>query len=193
MALRAFGFSLAYILVMLPAIAADAEPAEKAYAATARMGVSVPGVATPEEQMLQAETAANVKFYLDGDDLRIELSRMDEPPLIRIAQEKEHKLWIFTKGEAQARLFPRTEKTTDLVDALAHFQLAKKSLVGPDVVDGFPCVKYKVVMKERPAFIWLDPKTGMPLKIGDGKYFVLVFNSFKFEPQDKTLFAAPGA
>ncbi len=66
------------------------------------------------------------------------------------------------------------------------------TLVGPEQFDGRACAKYKTVFKDRPAFLWLDTQTGIPLKISDGKYFVLIFNSFKYDDQDKTLFAPPG-
>jgi len=172
------------------AIASEA-PVEKPYSATARLGVSQPGEPTSEEDMLNAETAANLKIYVDGGETRIEMSRDGVAALIRIAHEKEGKLYIVSPGSRQVRVFPRTEKTTDLIDALSHFQLSMGTLVGTEQVEGRACAKYKTVLKDRPAFIWLDAQTGIPLKIGDGKYFVLTFNSFKYDDQDKTLFAPP--
>ncbi len=55
---------------------ASAKPVEKPYSATARMGVSQPGEPTSEEDMLAAETAANLKIYVDGGETRMRSDAM---------------------------------------------------------------------------------------------------------------------
>lgn len=69
----------------------------------------------------------------------------------------------------------------------------KYDLIGPDVVEGTSCTKYKVTSQDgKTSFIWIDPDKKAPVKMAgeDGSYSIL-FKNYQMGPQAPSLFEPP--
>jgi hypothetical protein len=134
------------------------------------------------------------KVYRDNDKARSEMTAqgMEMYTILRPDQKK-----LYTVMPAQKMIMEMPcdpEKVKQMSSGMMD-DGGKYELVGPDVVDGVACMKYKASAKTgdgKVIFVWVDAAKQTPVKIAaaDGS-FTAVFKNFQAGPQNAALFEIP--
>jgi hypothetical protein len=134
-----------------------------------------------------------LKSYVDGDKMRSEttMNGMDMATIVRKDQQKIYQIMVSQKMVMELPYDPAKFKGST---AASFGPEGKFELVGPDVVDGVVCAKYKVTSDKNPEvlYFWLDPVRKAPVEMAaaDGS-FTAKWKNFKPGPQDPALFELP--
>ena len=198
-----FAWVLTLLIAGQPAQGQSAPPpvlVEKPYQAEARLGIGRPGKS--EAELLHGGMQSVVKFYCDGALTRIQVYEdtasiaanqgLGSSATCEITDEDIGRKYIFVLADRKARVFPLDAQAVDPIVELARFARGQPVFVSVEKTDGVLCNKFRSTFRNgRTAFVWVNIATGLPVKLGDGTSFVLVFTTFTYGPQDKALFVPP--
>ena len=144
------------------------------------------------EQIITAGGGVHdAKTYRDGGKVRMEMDAagMQVVSIIRADQGKMYSVMPAQKMVMVMPLNPATQqKMTE-----ASGDDSKFELVGPDTLDGVPCVKYKSTASNGTVlFWWINPTDKTPVKMAsaDGSISA-IYKNYKIGPQDAALFEPP--
>jgi Domain of unknown function (DUF4412) len=146
------------------------------------------------DQVITTKDGMNVtsKVYADDGKMRTEMTTqgMQMISIIRPDQKKMYSVMpaqkmVMTMSLDSSKLKNMPSTTGDD---------SKFETVGPDLVDGTPCIKYKMTSsKTDKVFLWwVAVGTKAPVKMAaDDGSFTLVWKNYKTGPQDAALFEPP--
>jgi hypothetical protein len=155
---------------------------------------------TPDKQFstdqiiaLKDGTTMLSHMYADNGKMRVEMNThgMDIVSIVRPDEKKVYSVMTAQKMVMVMTLDPDKAKQ---YAAMASGDDSKFELMGSDVIDGTPCLKYKMTaVKENKIFFWWVSVAGKaPVKIAaeDGSS-TLMWRNYKPGPQDPALFEPP--
>jgi hypothetical protein len=171
-------------------------PALHAQASIPTPGAPAPW--TPDKQFSTDEVitmkdgqSVTAKSCTDNGKIRMEMS-VSGMSLVTILRPDEKKM--FTVMPAQKMVVEMALDPAKLTQykALSSNADAKFDLVGPDVVNGTACVKYKMTSENKTYYWWVNPITKAPVKFmpEDGATSI-AFTNYKAGAQDASLFEPP--
>jgi hypothetical protein len=134
------------------------------------------------------------KTYIDDDKMRsdVAMSGMSMSIIVRKDQKKIYQIMDAQKMIMISDFDPT--KSAAMRNAAAFGPEGKFDLIGPDIVDGIACIKYKVTSDKSPQiyFFWYDAIHKVPLQMSaaDGS-LVVKWKNFVAGPQDPSLFEPP--
>jgi hypothetical protein len=132
------------------------------------------------------------KSSMDNGKLRTEIST-NGMNMVSIIRPDLKKLYTIMPGQKMVMEMTLNPDKLQQYKA-ATGEDAKFELVGPEVLDATPVLKYKMTSgKDAKVFFWwIDATTKVPLKMTaeDGS-FTLVWKNYKAGPQDASLFEPP--
>ncbi len=154
---------------------------------------------TPDKQYSADEvittkdgTSVTVKAYMDNGKMRNEMNThgMNVVSIIRPDEKKMYSVMPAQKMVMEMPLDP--EKMKAKMPSTSGDD-GKFELVGPDMVDGAACTKYKMTSKDNKVFFWwVKDATKAPVKMtSDDGSFTIVWKNYKAGPQDAALFEPP--
>jgi outer membrane lipoprotein-sorting protein len=141
----------------------------------------------------KAGMTLQLKSYVDGDKMRSEMTMngMDMATIVRKDKQKIYQVMVSQKMVMELPYDPDKFKGST---AASFGPEGKFELVGPDIVDGVACMKYKVTSDKNKQifYFWLDAARKAPVEMAaeDGS-FTAKWKNFKTGPQDASLFELP--
>jgi hypothetical protein len=119
------------------------------------------------------------------------MNGMEMATIVRKDQQKIYQIMVSQKMAMELPYDPDKFKGST---AASFGPEGKFELVGPDVVDGVVCAKYKVTSDKNPEvlYFWFDAARKAPVEMAaaDGS-FTAKWKNFKSGPQDPALFELP--
>ncbi len=130
------------------------------------------------------------KAFMDNGKIRTEMNMngMGMVAIVRPDQKKIYTVMPVQKMVMEMAVDPEKMKQVSLLSGNnATFEAA-----GPDVLNGVPCLKYKMTTDGKVFYWWVNATTKAPVKIAseDGSFSTL-FTNYKAGPQDASLFEPP--
>jgi hypothetical protein len=186
--------------LLLPARAADAT-GSLTITGTATTGSTTAPVTYDLDKAFSADQVLTLKggmtvaskVYEDGGKIREELD-MNGMTMIAIGRSDEKKLYTIMPDQKLIMEGPMPAEMLKNLAVVAAGNDTKYELIGPDIVDGIPCVKEKVTAlgNSKVYFAWFNPVTRAPVKLeaADGSLSVKM-KKYQAGPQDASLFEPP--
>ncbi|MCE0482890.1 MAG: DUF4412 domain-containing protein [Methylacidiphilales bacterium] len=146
------------------------------------------------DQVITTKSGTTVtgKINADSGKYRMEMNThgMDFITIIRPDQQKVYNVMPTQQLVMEMPYNPdkmKRQMPTSAADG------GKIDLVGPDVVDGAACLKYKITNKDGKVFyLWSDAVKKFPVKMAaDDNSFTALWKNYTPGPQDPTLFEPP--
>jgi hypothetical protein len=146
---------------------------------------------TDEVVALQGGRMLAGKAYMDNGKIRTEIS-MQGMDMVAIIRPDENKMYSVLPAQKMVMERALTPQQIKQISVLAPGADTKIDLVGPDAINGTPCLKYKMASDNKVFYWWINATTKAPVKIAseDGS-FNTTFTNYKVGPQDAALFEPP--
>jgi hypothetical protein len=136
----------------------------------------------------------NSKIYVDSGKIRTE-SDANGMNIVSIILPADKVMYNVMVEQKMVMKMPLSEERAKQAAAAAGGSSdAKFELVGPDTVDGTPCIKYKMTSAQnaKTFFWWINAATKAPVKMtSDDGAFTLSWKNYKTGAQDPALFQPP--
>lgn len=160
----------------------------------------MPAAWAPDKQFSADQTVTtkngmtiNGKIHVDTNRIRtdIDAGGMAMSSIVLLDQKK-----MYTVMDAQKMVMemPLSATKAQQLQAAAGGGNAKFDLVGPDLVNGTACMKYKMTAGADPKvfYWWVSAATKTPVKMAaDDGSFTVLWSNYKPGPQDPAIFTPP--
>ncbi len=135
----------------------------------------------------------NSKVYVDDGKIHTDINGngMNMSSIVRL---DEKKMYMVMEQQKMVIVKPLDDATAGKLQAAVGGGSAKFDLVGPETVDGTPCIKYKMTAGTDPKvfYWWVNPATNSPVKMAaDDGSLTVNWKNYKAGPQDASLFEPP--
>ena len=138
-------------------------------------------------------TTINAKIYVDTGKIRTDMDGhgMNVSSIVSLADKK---MYMIMNEQKMIMEMPLSDSKAQQIQAATGGGDAKFELVGPDIVNGTACLKYKMTAGNDPKvfYWWISALTHTPVKMAaeDGS-FTVVWQNYNAGPQDPSLFQPP--
>jgi hypothetical protein len=143
--------------------------------------------------MTKDGTTMTQKMYCDTGKVRTEINEHGMQ-VISIERPDLKKIYSVMVAQKMVMEMPFDPSRFKNQTAAASGQHGKYEPVGPDVVEGVACTKYRgmAAKDDKVFFFWVDAATKAPVKMAseDGS-FTMLWKNYKAGPQDAALFEPP--